>query len=68
MRPVAGNFNAGKLKSVLPPVYQHVKCATREKKPLDHLYATHREAYKALPCPPFGQSDHNSILLLTSKN
>jgi hypothetical protein len=30
---------------------------------LDHLYSTHRNAYKALPCP-FGKSDHNSILLI----
>ena len=28
---VAGDFNAGKLKSVLPHFYQHVKCATRGK-------------------------------------
>ena len=26
---VAGDFNAGKLKSVLPHFYQHVKCANR---------------------------------------
>jgi hypothetical protein len=25
---VAGDFNAGKLKSVLPDFYQHVKCAS----------------------------------------
>ena len=29
---VAGDFNAGKLKSVLPNFHQHVKCATRGKK------------------------------------
>jgi hypothetical protein len=29
---VAGDFNAGKHKSVLPSFYQHVKCATRWKK------------------------------------
>ena len=29
---VAGDFNAGKLKSVLPDFYQHVECATRGKK------------------------------------
>ena len=34
------------------------------KKTLDHLYSTHRDAYKALPRPPFGKSDHNSILLI----
>ena len=27
---VAGDFNAGKLKSVLPNLYQHVKCADAE--------------------------------------
>ena len=34
------------------------------KKILDHLYSTHRDAYKARPRPPFGKSDHNSILLI----
>jgi hypothetical protein len=58
------DFNAGKLKSVLPNFYQHVKCATRGEKTLDHLYSTHRDAYKALPRPPFGKSDHHSILLI----
>ena len=28
---VAGDFNAGKLKSVLPNFHQHVKCVTRGK-------------------------------------
>jgi hypothetical protein len=41
-----------------------LKCATRRKKTLDHLYSTHRDAYKALPRPPFGKSDHNYILLI----
>jgi hypothetical protein len=59
---VAGDFNAGKPKSVLPNFYQHVKCATGET--LDHLYSTHRDGYKALPHPPFGKSDHNSIPLI----
>ena len=27
---------------------------------------TQRHAYKALPHPPFGKSDHNSILLITA--
>ena len=34
----------------------------QRKKTLDHLYSTHRDAYIALP--PFGKSDHNSILLI----
>ena len=35
-----------------------------EKKTLDHLYSTHRDTFKALRCPPFGKSDHNSIPLI----
>ena len=61
---VAGDINAGKLKSVLPNFYQHVKCAARGKTILDLLYSTHRDAYKAFPHPPFGKSDHNYILLI----
>ena len=61
---VTGDYNAGKLKSVSPHFYQHVTCATRGKKTLDHLYSTHRDGYKDLPCFPFGKSDHNSILLI----
>ena len=57
---VAGDFNAEKLKSGLPHFYQHVKCATRGKKTLDHLYSTH----KALTSTPFGKSDRNSIPLI----
>ena len=36
----------------------------RGKKILDHIYSTHRDTYKAVPHPPFGKSDHNSILLI----
>ena len=34
------------------------------KKTLDHLYCTHTDTYKALPFPPCGKYDHNSILLI----
>ena len=63
---VAGDFNAGKLKSVLPHFYQHVKCATRgeKNKTLDHLYSSHRDTYKAFPHPPIGKSYHHFILLI----
>ena len=60
---VAGDFNAGKLKSVLGHFYQHVTCATRGKKTQDQLYSSHRAAYKALPRPPVGKSSPNSILI-----
>jgi hypothetical protein len=31
---------------------------------LDHCYCNFRDEYKALPRPPFGKSDHDSIFLL----
>ena len=65
---MAGEFNAGKLKSVLPNFYQHVKCSPRGGKLLDHLYSTHRDAYNALPRHPFDKSDHNAILLIPAYN
>ena len=34
----------------------------QRKKTLEHLYSTHRDVYNALPRPPFGKSDHNSIV------
>jgi hypothetical protein len=46
---LACELNAGKLKSVLPHYYQHVTCATRGDKTLDHLYSARRNRYKALP-------------------
>ena len=52
------------LNQVLHHFYQHVKCATRGKKTLDLLYSTYLDTNKALPCPPFGKSDHNSLLLI----
>jgi hypothetical protein len=36
----------------------------QEKNSLDHLYSTHRDAYKVLHRSPFGKSDHNSIFLI----
>ena len=37
---------------------------TRGGKTLDHCYSNFRDAYKALPRPPFGKADHDSILLI----
>jgi len=48
---VAGDFNKAKLKSVLPKFYQHVKCPTRGKNTLDHVYSNIKHAYRAIPLP-----------------
>uniref|UniRef100_A0A4W5PN64 Endonuclease/exonuclease/phosphatase domain-containing protein n=1 Tax=Hucho hucho TaxID=62062 RepID=A0A4W5PN64_9TELE len=61
---VAGDFNKANLKTRLPKCYQHIECATRAHKILDHCYFNVCDAYKAILRPPFGKSDHDSILLL----
>ena len=61
---VAGDFNKANLKTRLPKFYQHIDCATRAGKTLDHCYSNFRDAYKALPRPPFGKADHDFILLI----
>ena len=61
---VAGDFNKANLKTRLPKFYQHIDCATRAGKTLDHCYSNFRDAYMALSRPPFGKADHDSILLL----
>ncbi|XP_034446020.1 uncharacterized protein LOC117764401 isoform X1 [Hippoglossus hippoglossus] len=63
---VAGDFNNAKMRKVLPRYHQHISCPTRGANTLDHVYTPFRDAYKALPRPPFGKSDHVSVLLLPS--
>ncbi|KAL0161541.1 hypothetical protein M9458_045266 [Cirrhinus mrigala] len=60
----SGDFNNANLRKVLPKLYQHIQFNTRGEWLLDHCYTSFRNAYKALPRAPFGQSDHRSILLL----
>ena len=59
-----GTLMPANLNQFLPNFNQDVTCATTGKTTLDHLYSTYRDTYKALPHPPFGKSDHNSILLI----
>jgi len=61
---VAGDFNQAKLKDVLPRFHQHVTLATRGNNTLDQVYTNRREAYRAVPSPNLGFSDHISILLV----
>ncbi|KAK0149801.1 ABC transporter G family member 23 [Merluccius polli] len=42
----------------------YINFKTRGSKTLDHCYSPFRNAYKPLLRPPFGKSDHASILLL----
>ncbi len=61
---LAGNFNHADLKSVFPKIYQHVDFPTRGKNTLDFVYTTQRGAYKALPLPHLGASDHITVMLM----
>lgn len=61
---VAGDFNHAKLMDTLPQFYEHVSIATRGNNTLDQVYTNRREAYRALPCPHLGFSDHIYIMLI----
>lgn len=61
---VVRDFILASLRYVIPNIHQHVSNATRGDKVPDHCYSTHKQAYKALPRPPFNKSDHDSIVLL----
>ena len=60
---VAGDFNHRNLKSVLPKFHQHMNFPTRDNNTLDHVYSNVKGAYRAVPRPHFGQSDHISAFL-----
>ncbi len=61
---LAGDFNHADLKSVSLKIYQHVDFPTRGKNTLDFVYTTQRGAYKALPLPHLGASDHITVMLM----
>ena len=61
---VAGDFNHTNMKTVLPKYYQHVSCPTRGDKILDHCYSTIKNAYRSMPRPHYGRSDHSSVFLV----
>lgn len=60
---VVGNLKSN-LRTVLPNYYQHIDGLTPWDSTLDHCYMPFRQGYKANSHPPFGKSDHKSILLL----
>ncbi|KAK0146400.1 putative RNA-directed DNA polymerase from transposon BS [Merluccius polli] len=61
---VAGDFNRANLKTVRPDLRQHITCATRGERTLDHCYSPFKDGYRAKSLPPFGKSDHAAILLI----
>nr|XP_008286879.1 PREDICTED: uncharacterized protein LOC103362331 [Stegastes partitus] len=61
---VAGDFNSANLRKAMPELRQHIAFPTRGDRTLDHCYSPFRDGYAAKTQPPFGRSDHDSILLL----
>ncbi len=61
---ITGDFNKANFRTIAPKYFQHITINTRGDHILDHCYTSFRDAYKSLPCPPFGKSDHSSVLLL----
>ena len=63
---VAGDFNKANLKKVMPNLYQHIDCATRGSRTLDHCYTPFKGGYKAQSLAPVGKSDHAAVFLWPS--
>ncbi len=61
---ITGDFNKANFRTIAPKYFQRVTINTRGDRTLDHCYSPFRDAYKSLPRPPFGKSDHSSVLLL----
>ncbi len=61
---VTGDFNKANFRTIAPKYFQHITINTRGDRVLDHCYSPFQDAYKSLPRPPFGKSDHSSVLLL----
>lgn len=61
---IAGDLSQACLKSVLPKFTQYVNCATRGNNTLHHVYCNLKYAYRTVPLPHLGLSDHLSLLLL----
>ncbi len=65
---ITGDFNKANFRTIAPKYFQHITINTRGDRVLDHCYSPFRDAYKSLPRPPFGKSDHSSVLLLPALN
>ncbi len=61
---ITGDFNKANFRTIAPKYSQHVTINTCGDRILDHCYSPFRDAYKSLPRPAFGKSDHSSVLLL----
>ncbi len=61
---VTGDFNKANFRTIAPKYFQHITINTCGDRALDYCYSPIWDAYKSLPRPPFGKSDHSSVFLL----
>ncbi len=64
---IMGDFNKANFRTIAPKYFQHITFNIRGDCILDHCYSPFclsEIVYKSLPRPPFGKSDHSSVLLL----
>lgn len=58
----AGDFNHANLNTVMPKFFKNVTIPTRDKNTLDQVYTSIQNAYKVIPLPHLGLSDHLCLL------
>lgn len=63
---VVEDFNHFNLQTVIPKYHQYVSFPTQDNNILDYVYSNVKGAYKAVPQPHFGQSDHICVFLYQS--
>lgn len=63
---ILGDMNNCSLSKTLRDFHQYVTCPTRQTKTLDLCYCSVKNAFKSIPLPPLGSSDHNCVHLIPS--
>ena len=61
---ILGDFNQCRIEDVLPNYQQTIDCVTRGNNVLDRCYCSVQDAYKSVPRPSIGKSDHLTVHLL----
>ena len=61
---VLGDFNSCNLQTVLPKFKQYITCNTRQQGQPDRCYGNIKDAYKSVPLPNIGNSDHETVHLI----
>lgn len=60
----AGDLNHATLNTVMPKFLKNVNIPTRAKNTLDQVYTNIQKAYKVIPLPHLGLSDHLALSLI----